>query len=229
MTLSEKAKLIGSCKGLKVNDVSGIVLKYKTINGKKKRTWICPFYRTWNNIFKRCFTKSYLAENETYRDVHVCDDWFRFSNFKSWMEKQDWQGMQLDKDILSVDGNLVYSPTTCAFIPKRINNLFIGNKNNANTGEQPLGVSLENYRREDSKNKFVASLSIRGKHKRLGVYSSREEAHKVWQEGKILVILDSVDWYKQQRSFRKDVVDALLNRVETLRSDINKGVITECL
>ena len=57
----------------------------------------------------------YLERRPAYKDVVVRQEWLTFSNFKRWMEKQDWEGKQLDKDII-VLGNKVYSPETCAFV-----------------------------------------------------------------------------------------------------------------
>lgn len=42
------------------------------------------------------------------------------------MELQDWEGKQLDKDLLS-GGSLIYSPDTCIFLDQVVN-LFISNK-----------------------------------------------------------------------------------------------------
>ena len=39
------------------------------------------------------------------------------------MEKQDWEGKFIDKDLL-FPGNKVYGPDTCVFVTRQLNNLF---------------------------------------------------------------------------------------------------------
>lgn len=47
----------------------------------------------------------------------VCEEWLTFSNFKRWMEQQDYEGKALDKDLL-VSQNKTYSSETCVFVPR---------------------------------------------------------------------------------------------------------------
>lgn len=75
-------------------------------NGKYS---FCPYYQRWRGMIRRCYSKAQLGKNPNYEGCTVCDEWLTFSNFKSWMEKQDWEGKELDKDLL-VRGNKVYSP-----------------------------------------------------------------------------------------------------------------------
>lgn len=49
----------------------------------------------------------------------------------------NWEGRALDKDFL-VEGNKVYSPSTCVFLPSKLNT-FIITRGNAR-GQYPLGV-----------------------------------------------------------------------------------------
>jgi len=81
-----------------------------------------PFYQTWANMLKRCYSDSYLKSRPTYKDCTVCDEWLLFSNFKAWMETQDWKGKQIDKDILE-PGNRMYAPDFCIFVTHEINNI----------------------------------------------------------------------------------------------------------
>ena len=101
--------------GVATNDADYAVTM--TINGKRTK---CKIYETWANMLLRCYNKSYLIKKPTYEGCSVCSEWLTFSNFKSWMEKQDWQGKTLDKDYISV-GNKVYSPDTCIFVTQQIN------------------------------------------------------------------------------------------------------------
>lgn len=101
--------------GVGINDAD-----YPVARKVRGRQIICPIYSTWRNMIKRCYCKKYLASKPTYIGCSVCDEWLIFSNFKSWMDKQDWQGKQLDKDIIKI-GNKVYSPETCAFVDRGTN------------------------------------------------------------------------------------------------------------
>jgi hypothetical protein len=88
--------------------------------------------------------------------------------------------MELDKDIL-IKGNKIYSPDTCIFVPHEINMLFI--KRNAKRGKYPIGVSYDKQ-----KKKFEASCSINNKQKRIGRFSTAEDAfnaYKIYKEGLI--------------------------------------------
>ena len=46
--------------GVGINDANYVVRKETIIleNGERKRlkTWICPYYRTWINMLKRCYS-----------------------------------------------------------------------------------------------------------------------------------------------------------------------------
>lgn len=115
-----------------VNDADYVVKP--TVNGKRQH---CPFYVAWQAMKRRCCADEYKVKNPTYGSVTCCKEWLYFSNFKTWMEQQPWEGMDLDKDIL-VKGNLVYSPETCRFVPHAINSVF----RDTTQGEFPIGVHL---------------------------------------------------------------------------------------
>lgn len=121
----------------------------------------------------RGYSELYKAKHPTYEDVTVCEEWHKLSNFKAWMECQDWEGKQLDKDILVV-GNKVYSPDTCVFVTKNTNCFMI--ECDASRGEYPIGVSFHK-----ASGKFQAQIQGAGKgNKYLGIYNTTEEAHQVW-------------------------------------------------
>jgi hypothetical protein len=83
----------------------------------------CLYYRKWKQMLRRCYSSSYQVKNSSYIGCIVCEEWKHFSNFKMWMMSQDWGGKELDKDILFPD-NKVYSPDTCVFVNKEVNELF---------------------------------------------------------------------------------------------------------
>ena len=162
--------------GVGTNDADYIV-KPK-INGKRMP---CPFYATWLNMLVRCYSASYQARKPTYIGCTVCDEWLTFSVFKSWMEKQKWKGLHLDKDILN-NGNKIYNPDDCVFVSLRVNNLLI----NAGTekGKLPKGVIFCGKRK-----KFEAKISVNGKNKSIGRFSTPEDANRAYCNEKRLYIL----------------------------------------
>jgi hypothetical protein len=99
----------------------------------------CPFYLRWVGMLKRCYSKNYQIKNPHYIGCTVCNEWLTFSNFKKWMEKQDWQGKALDKDIIIV-GNKEYSPSACAFVDVYVNG-FVTDCLSAR-GNLPIGVGV---------------------------------------------------------------------------------------
>ena len=113
--------------GVGVNDADYPVVRFgKDINGKRNREWVCPFYKTWAGMLNRCYRKATNNEYSAYADTTVCKEWYTFSNFKSWMEKQDWEGKELDKDLLT--DNNQYSPKNCIFIPAWLNTFISGER-----------------------------------------------------------------------------------------------------
>lgn len=111
--------------GVGVNDAGYPVVRFgKDINGKRNREWVCPFYKTWSAMLNRCYRLANDNRYNSYRETTVCQEWHTFSNFKSWMETQDWEGKELDKDLLT--DNNQYSPQNCIFIPQWLNAFIIG-------------------------------------------------------------------------------------------------------
>lgn len=169
--------------GVGLNDAGYVTQKWDTvgyINGKQKLrlVWKCPFYDKWRSMLERCYSEKYLERRPAYKDVVVRQEWLTFSNFKRWMEKQDWEGKQLDKDII-VLGNKVYSPETCAFV-LGVTNGFITAREAAR-GEWPLGVCWVNDRQ---KYRAQCNNPLTRKLERLGMFTTPEEAHEAWRKRK---------------------------------------------
>lgn len=102
--------------------------------------------------------------------------------FKEWMEKQDWRGNHLDKDILHL-GNKHYSPENCIFVPREINGL-IGGGTTRRHG-LPKGVH------QDKRTKtFRTTISRYGKRKHLGSFSDASEALMVYKKAKSEYIIE---------------------------------------
>lgn len=166
--------------GVGVNDATYTVQRFDRSSGKPKLTWSCPYYNRWKHMITRCYSERSLRKDPQYRDVQVCEEWLYFSNFKVWMEKQDWQGKHLDKDLLG-DGKL-YSPDSCVFIPQEINKFLTSQNRKASCLGLPVGVC------EHKKiNKYGAHVHnpFTGKREHLGVFYCEKEAHKAWHKRKL--------------------------------------------
>lgn len=176
-----KTKLV--C-GVGVNDADYVTQKFETfgyVDGKQKqkRVWICPYYRTWKHMLMRCYSSKYQEKQPTYKDCTVSEEWLTFSAFKSWMEKQEWEGLQLDKDIL-FEGNKVYSANTCVFV-SRIVNMFLTDRGAAR-GNYLIGClwdkKVKKFRAY-CRNPFMKKLE------HLGYFTTEIEAHRAWCERKL--------------------------------------------
>lgn len=148
------------------------------VNGKVE---VCPFYRCWKGMLERCYSPKNHIRYHTYIGCSVSDDWIYFSNFKSWMEQQDWKGKSLDKDLL-VGGNKLYSPKTCLFVTEQINSSILLSGNNR--GEYPLGCYYDKSKRSYQSN----CNDGKGNTIKLGCCKTPIEAHRAWQLYKIKVI-----------------------------------------
>ena len=124
------------------------------------------------------------------------------------MERQDWQGNQLDKDLL-VQGNKIYSPDTCIFVSLRVNN-FIVESSSTTRGDYPLGVSAVG-------NRFEASCGsiLEGRNKKLGRFDTPEEAHASWLKYK----LEQAYILAAQQTDER-VAKALIERYENYKLEI---------
>lgn len=168
-----RAKLKGIC-GVGINDAEYEVYKYDNIGGKSKVVWTCPFYSVWKSMICRCFSKKEKARIPSYLESSCVEEWFLFSNFKVWMETQDWEGKQLDKDLL-VRGNKIYGPTTCLFVTQQVN-LFLLERAR-DRGSYPLGVCWHK-----GTEMYIAKCNrVDGSSAHIGYFSTPEEAHKAWQ------------------------------------------------
>ena len=130
----------GVLYGKAVNDADYVVKYRDVIEGKIKHK-CCPIYSVWKDLMRRCLCQDYKDKHPAYTDTTCCEEWLLFSNFKSWMEQQDYEGKQLDKDLLVYE-NKVYSPETCVFVSKEVNVFMV--KGDSVRGKYPLGVSYRN-------------------------------------------------------------------------------------
>jgi hypothetical protein len=161
-----------------INDAEYAVDRYEKIYGKRIHVWRCQFYNTWQNMLRRCYSTKFQSSRPTYAGCSVSKEWLTFSNFKLWMEDQDWNGKHLDKDIL-IAGNNVYSQYGCVFVDKLTNSFLVDS--GASRGEFPIGVCFSK-----SNGKLVAQCGnpFTGKQEYLGYFADKESAHLAWRKRK---------------------------------------------
>lgn len=165
---------------------------------------VCPFYKTWSSMLNRCYSKSYESIRPRSKGSKVCREWHIFSNFKSWMQKQDWLGNCLDKDILR-PGNKLYSPNNCIFVSNRVNTIF--NDRGSKRGKYPQGVIFNK-----EKGKYTAQISILSKKIHLGYFNNLNEASQAYKKAKYEEVVNVAN--KQKEVIVKK---ALLNHAELFR------------
>jgi len=149
---------------------------------------VCPVYRKWRDMLMRCYSARYQEKYPSYAGCYVVDEWLTFSNFSDWMVSNDYEGLELDKDILFC-GNKVYSPSTCVFVKMKINRLL--NNHRVGRGGMMLGVSK-------SYGRFKSSCRSDGKTVYLGRFDSEIEAHDAYKEFKYSIIKKLSDGESEQ-------------------------------
>ena len=187
--------------GVGINDADYMTLV--TVDCKQYR---CPYYKRWLDMLTRCYDDKFQKRFPTYIGCTICKEWVKFSNFRSWMENQDWPGKSLDKDIIS-QGNKIYSPSTCIFVTEEINNLLTNKK--LSRGDYPLGVSLKKRN-----GKYVAQCRAYGKTKHLGYFDTANEARKAYIKFKVRLIIKIADEQCDQ------LKEALYRRAELLNNEL---------
>lgn len=187
--------------GIGVNDADYSVYKKEKINGSLKTTWVCPFYSRWKHMIERAYSDYIKKQAPSYENCHVTPEWHYFMTFRAWMETQDWQDKQLDKDLLFPE-NREYSPYTCIFVTREVNSFMTEKKiKNSNL---PTGVHYDK-----NKGYFRASGRdvVSKKNKFLGSFLTPEEAHCAWLEFKYQQAILLSSWQIDER-----VATALIER-----------------
>ncbi|MEH6451150.1 MAG: hypothetical protein V7765_20970 [Oleispira sp.] len=193
--------------GIGINDANYVA--QPVVESKKIS---CPYYRAWKNMLMRCYSEKYQTKRPTYIGCSVDKEWLTFSVFRAWMEGQDWQGKQLDKDLL-IPGNKEYGPAACIFVSSQINSLL--NDHAAERGDFPQGVGFDK-----ALGKYKAYCSVNGKMKHLGCFTSIPEAEITYLTFKSELIKQIAS--EEEAASNPKLQTALLRHTELL---INKLII----
>ena len=187
----------------------------------KKIIWTCPYWEKWRSVLKRCYLSSYHVTHPTYAGCSVCEEWHLFSNFKSWMETQDWENKQLDKDLL-IYQNKVYSPETCVFISNKLNMFFNVNQNK--NQKHKIGVWKSNKLHRNRKEYMCKIQNGTGKQEYVGVFYTEQEAHYAWQIRKREL---GIELLKEQTN--TDAIKGLCRIINKLHYEAENGTTTYSL
>lgn len=175
--------------GIGTNDAK--YLTQRLVNGSRM---MCPYYQRWVAMIERCYSARLHKVRPTYSDCEVSLEWLTFSNFRAWMINQDWQGMELDKDLLS-KGNKTYCKDLCIFIPSQLNSLL--NDCGSNRGDMPVGVCFHK-----STGRFEAYCRTNGKQNYLGLFNNPEDASGAYKKFKSAHIINvAKDYFFNKRLY----------------------------
>jgi len=139
-----------------------------------EKRFSCRYYDVWRDMLKRCYCPKYQAKYPTYIGCTVVPEWLYFMTFRAWMVRQDWEGKQLDKDLL-IDGNKRYNDKTCWFVTNKINNILTNC--GAARGKYSEGVCKPGMR-------FTVKIRLNIKRKHLGTFDTEEDAVVVYRRAK---------------------------------------------
>lgn len=172
-------------KGWGINDANYPVTRRRYEDYKVVDVWVCQYYQKWSSMIDRVHDQR-GGRYKSYKDCIIDGNWQKFSSFKSWMEKQDWVGNELDKDLFG-DGK-TYNQESCCFIPPKLNRFL--ETSNKSRGSYPIGVSLH------ESGKFHACCGNpfnRKKRFYLGLHDTPEVAHSAWLKKKLEVGVELCD------------------------------------
>lgn len=156
-------------------------------------------YYRWVGIIHRTKDEKNKSKFFSYRNCKLCDEWLEFECFFNWFKTHYKNGWEIDKDIIDKNSKL-YSPQTCCFVPKEINQTFV--KAEKRRGCLPIGVILKN-------GKYLARISKGVGTEVIGSYDNIIDAFNAYKKEKELRIKQLADKWKKQLEPR--AYDALYN------------------
>lgn len=142
---------------------------------------ISPFYDAWRGTLRRSYDASWLVRNPTYAGASVTADWHNYQTFCAWSESQKFEaGFKLDKDLLG-NGDKVYSPSTCVYLPNELNCLI------ADHWREGRGLPRGVYKRAGNNRTgkiYAAAVRWIGRSRSWAYYCSAEEAGEAYKVAK---------------------------------------------
>lgn len=186
--------------GVGINDAEYVV---NATDGSER----CKYYTAWSGMIRR----AYSSYAKCYVGVTVCEEWKTFSVFREWMKTQDWEGKELDKDLI-YPGNKIYGPDRCVFIPGPLNRLFGMKRRRADN--LPIGVVFDK-----SRDKFHAKITVNSKQIMLGRHDTVEKAHSAYLTAKIGAFADAIVEQTDER-----IIQGLCRHIKVLESDLSKAL-----
>jgi len=179
--------------------------KYKAkIKGVIQKEYDC-----WVRILDRCYNENSNHKNPSYRNITVCAEWHNYQIFAEWYNKnkpciEDIK-FEVDKDLIQLKcKNKIYSPSTCIFLPKKINTFLCNNQVNNNSG--CAGVSFFK-----NNNKWRAYTSEFGKNKQvsLGHYFTKEEAFNAYKCGRELQAIKAREYLRSLNYLPEEIIQLI--------------------
>lgn len=176
-------------------------------------------YHAWVNMLKRCYSPNYQAGRPTYIGCTACSEWLEFQAFAEWFYDNypdDGEQYQLDKDLKFI-GNKVYSPKTCLFVSKAVNNFTTDS--GGSRGEYMIGVS---WHKRDEKFQSRCNNPLTNKLEHLGYFTNELSAHMAWRKRK-----SELAYELAMKQTNSEVRDALLrwklaldkNEIHTIKQE----------
>ncbi len=175
----------GSVKDVMIPTVEGVGYL-----GTNKHVTKHPSYHCWKHMIVRCYSENYHSNRESYKDCSVVPEWHNYCNFVKWFDSNYREGYHLDKDLL-VQGNRVYSPENCCFIPPEINTIIV-EKNQVIDGCEG-GVSK---RRKKGSQEYNGRYNVQYAGSYLARTSCLDTANNLYKEFKKLHFEELADKYE---------------------------------
>ncbi len=167
-------------------------------------------YITWRTMLYRCYSKYYVSKYPTYNNCKVCDEWLSLSNFKKWFDENYIEGYAIDKDLTQHGlSHKIYSPSTCVFVPERINTMFT--KCDSNRGKIKIGVRKQG-------DLFISEVSKMNEKTYIGCFKTENEAFQAYKREKEKYIKEVADDYFTKGLITERVRD-LMYKYEVLEND----------